>query len=88
MGNNILPVLMIVTALAIGLMVVLASFLKSRKFLYVIPAIIGAPMLLLGIHLFGASSWRNISVGALAIGTAGILVSAFLFVRGIKRAKG
>ncbi|MBD5157516.1 MAG: hypothetical protein HDT13_07785 [Butyrivibrio sp.] len=87
MGNNILVTAIIGAAAVSGLMTVLASLLKNKKFLYVIPAVIGLGALSIGASLFMASSWRAISVGALAAGAAGILVSVFLFVRSIACAK-
>lgn len=87
MGNNILLAAVIGAAAVSGLMIVLASLLKNKKFLYAVLAVIGLGALAIGVSLFGASSWRTISVGALAAGAAGLLISAFLLVRSVIYAK-
>lgn len=87
MGNNFLVVAIVAAALICGLMIVLYSFLKSKKFIYAIPAVAGAVFLYIGFALLGASSWRVISAAALAVGAAGVLISIILFLCGIKRRK-
>lgn len=87
MFGNVLITAIVATALICGVMIVLYSFLKSRKFLYAIPAAAGTMFLYIGFSLLRASSWRAISVGALAIGAAGVILSAVLFIFGMKREK-
>lgn len=87
MFGNVLITAIVAIALICGVMIVLYSFLKSRKFLYAIPAAVGAMFLYIGFSLLKASSWRAISAGALAIGAAGVILSAVLFIFGMKREK-
>lgn len=81
MGNNFLVPAMIGLAMICGLLAVLSVFLKNKKFLYAVPAVIGAGALSIGAFLFEASLWRAIAAGELIAGAACISVSVFLFVR-------
>lgn len=87
MGVNVFAVMTAVTAAAVVALAVLSAVLRKKKLAYAIPAAVGAMFLYIGFSLLEASSWRAISVGALAIGAAGIILSAVWFIFGMKREK-
>ncbi len=76
-----------VTAAAVAALAVSAAVFKKKKLAYAIPAAVGTMFLYIGFSLLRASSWRAISVGALAIGAAGVILSAVLFILVMKREK-
>ncbi len=87
MGANVFAAMAAATAAAVAALAVSAAVFKKKKLAYAIPAAAGTMFLYIGFSLLEASSWRAISVGALAIGAAGVILSAVLFIFGMKREK-
>lgn len=87
MGANVFAAMAAATAAAVAALAVSAAVFKKKKLAYAIPAAAGTMFLYIGFSLLRASSWRAISVGALAIGAAGVILSAVLFIFGMKREK-
>lgn len=80
MVDNIVIIGAVALIIGIVLLVILEISVNRRKLLYALPAMVGTILIFVGLYLTDAPSWRNIAIGAFAIGAFVVLVSVFLLI--------